>query len=45
MERWRLNEAELDALPAAVRDDMLLVMEGEREAERMAEQADKMRRR
>ena len=36
-----MSEAEMDGLPVVVREDMLLVMEGEREAEDTANRASK----
>ena len=44
MERWRLSEEQLDDLPVVVREDMLLVMEGEQEAEDTANRASKNKR-
>ena len=44
MERWKLSEADMDELPVTVREDMLLVMEGEREAEDTANRASKNKR-
>ncbi len=41
MERWKLSESEMDGLPVVVREDMLLVAEGEREAEKTSEQVSK----
>ena len=44
MERWRLSEPEMDGLPVVVREDMLLVAEGEREAEEMSQRVSKNKR-
>ncbi len=44
MERWRIAEDQYDALPVVVCEDMMLVMEGEQEAEETSERVSKNKR-